>query len=503
MTDDLALTVDVGTGSSRVLVYSIRLGKTLSSVSKSMPVTHPVKDMAEFSVEEWWQLIREAMSEAVLRANCPPSDYLGITVTSLRQGYVLLDAHNEVLGPGILNYDRRGKSAISRIKAEFGIEDFYQQTGHWHAPELTLPKLLWHQDHQPELWGRVESFLFIHDWLLYLLSGKKGTNATMICAGQMADVGTRTWAFDLLESLGVASRILPPVYEAGHSMGGLLGEVASEVGLAEGTPVHVGGGDTQFGCLGVGGMEEGRLVIVGGSTTPIMLTTKQLLFDPRRYPWVSTHLHPDLWAVETNAGDTGMFYKWFRDTFCAQEITEAEAQGVDAYAILNALVEDSPIGSKGLRVIASSSRWAQDTWEKKAPFIIYNFSVANSLGDFARAIMEGVCFAVRGNVEQMERIMGEPVTNLLYTGGTAGPPLWAQMMADVLVRPIQVPKIVEPAAAAGAQVVLWGHGETTNIQRPESIVYEPDRSRAEAYQDPYEEYINLFEQMQAQFSITI
>jgi sugar (pentulose or hexulose) kinase len=502
MGDELVLTVDVGTGSSRVLVYSIQQGNTLSIVSKNVPIIHPTTHTAEFSPGEWWRLIKEAMSEAVIKAGRSPSDYLGVTVTSLRQSYVLLDEGHDVLGPGILNYDRRGAETIDQIKAEIGIEDLYQLTGHWHAPELTLPKLLWHQKQQPELWKRVESFLFVHDWLLYLLSGEKSTNSSLICAGQMADVHARTWAFDLLASLGINNQLLPPVYEAGYILGGLLEGVASEVGLAEGTPIHVGGGDTQFGCLGAGGMVEGRLVIVGGSTTPIMLTADRPILDPQRYPWVSTHLHPELWAIETNAGDTGKIYKWFRDTFGVKEVAEAEAMGEGPYAILNKLAEESPIGSKGLRVVASSSRWSQDTWEKRAPYTIYNFSVANNLGDFARAIMEGVCFAVRGNIQQMERIMGTSATGLLYTGGTAKPPIWAQMMADVLGRPIQVPQIAEPAAVAGAQVVLYARGETNHIQSTESVVYEPDTGRSEAYQEHYEDYVELFEQMHAQFSIS-
>ena len=98
--------------------------------------------------------------------------------------------------------------------------------------------------------------------------------------------------------------------------------------------------------------------------------------------------------------------------------------------------------------------------------------------------------------------MGTSATGLLYTGGTAKPPIWAQMMADVLGRPIQVPQIAEPAAVAGAQVVLYARGETNHIQSTESVVYEPDTGRSEAYQEHYEDYVELFEQMHAQFSIS-
>lgn len=500
MSADLVLTIDVGTGSSRACVYAISDNRALAVAARGCPIDHPAPERAEWRPEAWWRAIVAAMAEAVAQAGRPASDYLGITVTSLRQGFVLLDADNEPVAAGVLNYDRRGAETIPLIEQVIPIEDLYHLTGHWHAPELTLPKLLWFRQHEPAAWQRFRHFCFVHDWLLLHLTSRWTTAASLITAGQMGDCAARNWAGDLLRALAIPLERLPPVCEGGELLGGLLPEVAAAVGLSAGLPVHVGGGDTQFGNLGVGGLAAGKAVIVGGSTTPIMMTTDRPLFDPLRYPWVSPHLRPGYWAVETIAGHTGMLYKWCRDTFGQAQVAQARAQGRGDYEVLNDLVAQTPIGADGLLVVATSPRWAQDTWQRKAPYTIFNFNVSHSLGHVARAIMEGTCFGVRGNLEQLERVAEQPFGEIIFTGGSARVPLWAQMLADVLGRPLVVPDVAEPAAAAGAQLVLWHHDPAATLPAPALIEYTPDPERTAAYEPVYRGYIEVFEKMQRHFA---
>jgi autoinducer 2 (AI-2) kinase len=502
MAPHLVLTIDAGTGSCRACVYSTREGENrlLAVAARTCPIDHPLSGRAEWQPALWWQAIIEATAEAVAIAERPAADYLGITVTSLRQGFVLLDEYGRPLAPGVLNYDRRGADYIPLIEQVMPIEELYRLVGHWHAPELTLPKLLWFKHERPELWRRIHLFLFVHDWLLFQLTQRRATAASMTAAGQMGNCAARGWALDLLEELGIPLDVLPPVYEGGALLGELLPEVAAEVGLKPGLLVYVGGGDTQFGCLGVGGLEPDNAVIVGGSTTPIMMTTDRPLFDPLRYPWVSPHLQPGLWGVETIAGHTGMLYKWFRDTFGQAQVARALSEGRGDYDVLNDLAAEAPLGADGLLVVATSPRWAQDTWQRRAPYVFHNFKVSHTLGHAARAIMEGVCFGVRGNLDQLERVAGRPFKSVIFTGGSAGVPFWAQMMADVSGRSLLVPQVSEPAAVAGAQLVLWGRGESKSLPPPPMIRYEPVPTRVAAYEPVYHTYLEVFETMQSVFA---
>ncbi len=499
MADDLVLVIDVGTGSARACVFSVLENRTLSVAARECPISHPAPDRAEFDPRVWWEHIVSAAREAVLRADRPADRYLGITVTSLRQGFVLVDDDGDSVASGVLNYDRRGARFTDVVDSALGEEPLYRLTGHWSAPELTLPKLLWFRAEEPAVWRRASSLLFIHDWVIYRLCGEKGTNPTMVCAGQMADVGERTWAGDLIREMGLGLDKLPPVYEGGFQLGGLLDEVAHRVGLLPGTPVHVGGGDTQFGTLGVGAAEPGEVAIVAGSTAPIMMTTDRPTVDPKRYPWVSAHLRPGLWAAEMNAGHTGMIYRWFRQVLNEVRGEQAAPEAELSYASLDAAAAGAPIGSGDLLAVAANPRWAADTWRNRAPYTWFNFRVSHGLGHMARSILEGVCFGVRGNVEQLERVAARRFERIVFTGGCASVPLWAQMMADVLGRPLEVPAVAEAAAAGGARLVLGSHTGEEQLPAPAVRVYTPDRSRTDAYERYYRAYLDVFETMQKNF----
>jgi gluconokinase len=195
-----------------------------------------------------------------------------------------------------------------------------------------------------------------------------------------------------------------------------------------------------------------------------------------------------------------MVYRWFRDTFGQAQVAQAERQGLGAYAILNELAADAPLGCEGLLVVATSPRWAQDTWQRKAPYAFFNFNMNHRIGHVARAIMESVCYGVRGNLEQLERVAGDRFEDVLFTGGSARVELWAQMMADVLGRPLYVPRVAEAAASAGAQLVLWGQASADLLPAPPVTVYEPDLTRTRQYAPYYRTYVEVFEKMQAHFA---
>jgi len=133
-------------------------GRVLAQVSVPTPTLRPAPDRAEFDPATWEAAARDALAQVVTQV---PGTYVGVTACSLRQGFVLLDASGRPLGNGVLNSDRTG-AAYQQVLA--GRHDL---TGHWPAPELTLPKLLAVQAGEPDRWASTRKVLFVHDWLLW------------------------------------------------------------------------------------------------------------------------------------------------------------------------------------------------------------------------------------------------------------------------------------------------------------------------------------------------
>ena len=408
--------IDVGGSSVKAWVHEVG-GALLASVTVPTRTLRPAEHRAEFDPAEWEKACRQALSAAVEQAG--PVDYLGVTVSSLRQGFVLLDAAGKVLGPGILNSDRRGAGHTGVLVGA------HELTGHWPAPELTLPKLLAVQADEPDRWAATARVLFLHDWLLFLMTGVQVTEVSYACAGAMADVAQRRWAADLLAANGIGSALLAPLVEAGTE----IGELQAGWGLPAQLPVVAGCGDTQLAAMSVGGLADGVTTVVAGSSTPVQAATRSPVRDPLGRPWVSTHAAPDLWAAEGNAGYPGAFSGWWSQLAGEQ------------------LVQDPG----GVLAVTAAPYWSQATWEHKPPASLVGLTPATSPAQIGRALLEAHAFSVAGNVTDLERALGRRSSALVVAGGPGAVQL-APLLAQVLGRNVHLGGEGGPAAAGTALV---------------------------------------------------
>lgn len=407
-------------------------GALLVEVVVPTAVLRPAADRAEFSPTAWATAAREALGGAVARAGRAGADYLGVTVCSLRQGFVLLDGSGEPLGNGVLNSDRRGGPHAAVLDGRYAL------TGHWPAAELTLPKLLAVRQEEPERWAATARVLFVHDWLLWLLCGQQVTEASYACAGAMADVAARGWATDLLDACGIGTTRLAPVVEAGSPVGELL----TGWGLPAGLPVVAGCGDTQLAAMGAGGLGDGVVTVVAGSSTPVQAAVAAPVLDPLCRPWVSTHADPGRWAVEGNAGYPGTFSGWWAGLAGGEP-------GPDA---------------GGLLAVTATPYWSRETWTARPPATLLGLRPDTTGAQVARALLEAHAFAVRGNVADLERALGRPASAVVVTGGAAADGALPGLLAQVLGRPVHgtagggapVAGAVLVARAAGAHAHVPG-----------------------------------------------
>jgi hypothetical protein len=63
-----------------------------------------------------------------------------------------------ILGPSILNFDERGQEYLPRLFAELSDERLYAINGNTLGNHYSLTKLMWIQEHQPELYERADYF---------------------------------------------------------------------------------------------------------------------------------------------------------------------------------------------------------------------------------------------------------------------------------------------------------------------------------------------------------
>ena len=441
--------LDVGGSSVKAWVAEVGGGVVAQDV-RALPSLRPGPDRVEMDPDLWEAVCRAALVSAVAAA--PTGDWLGVTVSTLRQGFVLLGGDGGTLGNGVLNSDRRGAPHADVLLGS------YATTGHWPAPELTLPKLLAVRAEEPARWALTVRVLFLHDWLVARMTGVQATELSYACAGGMADVAARDWARDLLERNGFRSSLLAPTVEAGT----VVGELGAGWGAPVTLPVVAGCGDTQLAAMGVGGLADGVLTVVAGSSTPVQAATGAALRDPLGRPWVSTHAAPDLWAVEGNAGYPGSLSGWWSGLVGSGE---------------------PDVRDPALVAVTAAPYWSRETWQHRPPTTLLGLGPGTTAGQVRTALLEAHAFGIRGNVEDLERVLGRRATAVVVCGGAAADGRLPRLLAQVLGREVHAAVGVPAAAAAGAVLVAGAVGAHAHLPAlPPTVLPAGD---PEPWREPY------------------
>ena len=112
--------------------------------------------------------------------------------------------------------------------------------------------------------------------------------------------------------------------------------------------------------------------------------------------------------------------------------------------------------------------------------------------DMLLAVLEGVAFALKDNLEQM-RLAGADVRESLLTGGGAKSPLWQKIIAAVLNIPLLLPVAEEGPAMGGARLAIAACGGADSLPTcPLRARVEPDADLARKYEEKYRKFRALY-----------
>jgi autoinducer 2 (AI-2) kinase len=270
---------------------------------------------------------------------------------------------------------------------------------------------------------------------------------------------------------------------------------AGETGLAEGTPLVIGGGDCQLGAIGVGVVDVNEAAVFGGSFWQYEYNTgtgtTSLKCDVR----VNCHAVNNIWQYEAIAFNPGLVMRWFRDAFCQEEKRIAAVQHTDPYMIMDQAALAVPPGSHGI-ICAFSDVMNYINWKHAAPSFL-NFKLDPekfSKTAFYRAIMENAALVTLGHMHLVEQATGNRPEKIVFAGGASKSTLWPQIMADVLGIPVEVPVVKEATALGAALLAGKGIGLYSDIKDAACRLgkiekaYLPNKANQEVYQRSYENW---------------
>lgn len=478
------LGIDLGTSGARAIVVEAASGRVVAAASSEYPLHTPRPLWAEQDPHDWWRGTIDAVRGALAAAG--DVSLRGVGLSGQMHGVVLLDDRDQVLGPALLWCDGRTGEECSEISRRAGGEErLLAMTGNPALTGFSAPKLLWLRRHQPEVFRRARSFLLPKDYLRLRLTGARASEVSDASGTLLFDVARRTWSAAMLEILDLDPALLPVVRESPEISGELTGEAAAALGLPAGVPVVGGGGDQAAGAVGAGIVRSGLVSATIGSSGVVFAHAAAPARDRRVHSFC--HAVPGAWHLMGVTQAAGLSMRWLRDRFGG------------SYQQLAGEAAAVPAGADGLLFTPYLMGERTPVLDPEARGTWFGLTYAHGRGHLVRSVMEGVAYSLRDCLDVMLSL-GVEASEVRAAGGGAKSPLWRQILADVLERPIATLGLDEGPAYGAALLAGVGTGAWSSVEEAASLVavaarLEPDPAAAALHRDRLAVYRELHQRV--------
>jgi xylulokinase len=491
---ELLLAIDAGTTSVKAGLFAPD-GRCLGLGREEYQLETPAADLAQLDPEVYWQACLKTVRGALEKAAIRPEQVKALAVSSQGETTITLDSKGQVIYPAMVWLDNRATVQAAFLAERFG-QEVYNRTG---IPEIiaTWPacKILWMRKNEAEVFKRAGKFLLVQDYLIYRLTGRFVTDGSISCTSLYYDLTRNSWWTDVLDAIGIRTDQLPEIVQPGTTVGTLTAEAAQLLGLFSGTLVINGGMDQSVGAIGAGNIRSGMVSETTGAALTIQATITDPMIDPARVVPVYFHSAPGQYLFVPVCPTAGMALKWLRDTFFQDELQAGGAGNTDLYDLLTRLAGTVPAGSDGLVMLPHLMGAFSPEPNSKARGSFTGFSLSHTRAHFVRALLEGVAFMLRRNLESIERA-GVQINEIRSTGGGARSPLWNRIKADVCRHTVvtlanEETGLLGDAILAGVACGIFESVEDgckAMVSVKEKLL---PGVELEAYQEPYRRYCEL------------
>jgi sugar (pentulose or hexulose) kinase len=508
MSEQYLMALDAGSGAGRCVLVSLDGRKVFSAYQEWGYTSPPGLGMmaVEFNPDQFWKIFSDVSREAIVKAGIKPEQVVAVSSTSQREGIVLLDEHGKELYAGP-NRDYRAVVEGMQITNTYG-QDLYRRSGHFPAGMTAAARLIWFKNRAPKTFESFRHLQSINDWILFRLSNEYACEPTNASETSLYDLTAQDWTFDIIEKLELPKEIFPKICSAGKVIGSVTPQAAKETGLKPGTPVVIGGADTQCGLLGCGSIKPNDIAAISGTTTPVQMVTAAPVADPAERLWGGAHVVPGRFLVESNAGGSGTVYQWYRNTFYLDAAEQAEKTGQNLYEIMNAEAEKAPAGCNGVQSYVGVMIFNAKTMTMPSNVIFLGMSpmAAPELSSrpfLTRAALESLAYAVKANTQQVLDVVGQTPAWMGVCGGLSKSRLYLEVLANTLQMPVRVPEIKEGTAVGAAICAGIGGGVYGSFEEGvDALVHieaeiQPEERLSKQYRNLYRKWSKSIEPLQA------
>lgn len=486
---DYFIGVDVGTSSTKSLLMQAD-GVILGVAQRPYDVLRPKLGYAEQDIDTLWQAARETLKELSGRYPQAVRNVKCVGYSGQMHGLVMLDAQNRPLRNAIIWEDQRSVLQMEEIRRCIPEEEFSAITLNALSTGYLITSLIWVRDREPEIFNRLRTVMLPKDYVRLKMCGEIGCDMSDASSGVVFDTAKRTWAWSLIDRLSLPREVFPECHEAYEIAGRVTAEAAGLTGLAEGTPVVYGGGDTLMHEVGTCMIDENRPWVANiGTSCQVTCAMNRPRYDRAYRTNTFCHVKEDLWMLMSATLCGGAAMKW---------LSEMVFPGI-TFEELNRLAEKAPVGSDGLIFLPYLNGARSPDNDPRAKGMFMGLTLNHSNAHLVRSTMEGVVYSLKNAYETLRNIVPVTPDRIIASGGGARGQLLLQMEADALNQPIYTTVEAEQSCIGAAITAAVGVGyyatfaeACDRVVRFNDRVIEPIAGNVQRYDEYFAIYRELY-----------
>ncbi len=479
---------DLGTSSLKLLLCD-QDGSIVSDATESYRVSYPYPSWSEQDPKDWWNAFVKGVRTLI--KDVGSENICGIAVAGQMHGLVALDRNDSVIRPAILWNDGRTYKETEYLNSVVGKDRLSALTANIAFAGFTAPKLLWLKNNEPENFDKIEKIMLPKDYINYRLTGVHACDYSDASGMLLLDVKNKCWSKEMLAICGVSDGQMPRLFESYEQIGTLLPSVAVELGLPSGICVAAGAGDNAGAAIGTATVGDKRCNISLGTSGTVFISSN--VFGVAEHNALHSFCHADggyhLMGCILSAASC---HKWFCD----------EILGVSDYQSIESDITEDMLGHNTVYFLPYLMGERSPINDTDASGVFVGMRPGTTRAQMVQAVLEGVSFAIRDNIEIAKEI-GIQISDSTVCGGGSKSKLWLRILANVLNVTLYVPAAQEGPALGAALLAAVAAGEHKSIhdcvRQDIKQKIEPQATLSARYEERYARFKKIYPSMKDLF----
>jgi gluconokinase len=412
--------IDIGTTHVKGLAVSLQQQVL---VQQTCSYKNILNEHGELDIEDAWLCFAKVLTSILQLAGI--NNLLAVSFSTAMHGVMAIDENGNALTKLFTWADVRSDEQAGALKNSATGNLIFQLAGTPIHPMLPVCKIAWLKQTQPAVFKATHKFISVKEYIFYKLFGVFEIDHSLASATGFFNLRTKNWIPEALSFAGINENNLSKPVHPLHAIKNLLPAMQQQFGLHKQVPFIAGGSDGCLANLGSGCINNKTATLTIGTSGALRTTITQLAL-PLQQKLFTYNLFDSYYVTGGAINNGGIALQWWLKNM-------GEGQNITTFFQQIELIQP---GCEGLICLPYFLGERAPVWDANAKGIFFGVTAQHTKAHFARALIEGTCFAFKQILENLEKNNNHSIKLIYATGGFIKSKIWLQLMADILNKKI-------------------------------------------------------------------